>query len=284
MRFGAFLQMTNATIMLYANPETCDPASGAAAFAIDLAGRLDAHLSALLPYHSVLASSWESRSAQQVEQEEARRLQQSKALADEIAENARRESISVSTQVEWAHAFGLVSFVGEQARLHDLVITGTDRNQYLSERHIAEHVLFEAGRPVIIVPEGHARDFDGKRIAVAWDYTRGAARALHDALPLLRLANEVVLIAIGGEKRFQTNLEPKAVVASLEKKGLKARFEQTELKGRSIGDALQEATRKAGSDLLVMGAYGHSRFREFVLGGATREILDKPQLPVLLSH
>jgi nucleotide-binding universal stress UspA family protein len=275
--------MTSATIMLYANPETCEPNSGAAAFAVELAGCLDAHLSVLIPYHSVLAPSWESCSPQEIEQEEARRLQQSKALAGEISADARRENVSVSTQVEWAHAFGLVSFVGEQAKLHDLVITGTDRNQYLSERHIAEHVLFEAGRPVLIVPDNET-SFSCERIAVAWDYTRGAARALHDALPLLRLANEVVLIAMGGEKRFQTNMEPEAVVASLEKKGLKARFKRTELQARSIGEALQETAQEAGADLLVMGAYGHSRFREFVLGGATREILDKPRLPVLLSH
>ena len=206
------------------------------------------------------------------------------ALAEEIAKNARRNNVSVSTHVEWSHAFGLISFVGEQARLHDLIVTGADREPFLSERHVAEHVLFEAGRPVLIVPDGDTKDFNWQRIAVAWDYSRGAARALHDALPMLRLADEVVLIAVGGEKRFQTNLKPEAIVAKLEKKGLKARFERTELNKRSIADALQESATDAGASMLVMGAYGHSRFREFVLGGATRGILDRPRLPVMLSH
>lgn len=276
--------MTSATIMMYANPETCEPTSGAAELAKGLAVRLDAHLSVMLPRHSVLPPNWEGRSAQEIEQEEARCLQLSKALAEEIAADARRENVSVSTQVEWSHAFGLVSFVGEQARLHDLVVTGTDRNTFLSEQHVAEHVLFEAGRPVLIVPDGDTKDFSWQRIAVAWDYSRGAARALHDALPMLRLADEVVLIAVGGEKRFQTNLEPSAIVANLEKKGLNARFERTELNKRSIADALQESAADAGASMLVMGAYGHSRFREFVLGGATRGILDRPTLPVMLSH
>ena len=90
--------MTSATIMLYANPETCEPTSGAAALAKVLADRLDTHLSIILPCHSVLPPSWEGRSTQEIEQEVAKRLQRSTALAKEIATNARRENVSVSTQ------------------------------------------------------------------------------------------------------------------------------------------------------------------------------------------
>ena len=86
------------------------------------------------------------------------------------------------------------------------------------------------------------------------------------------------------KKRYRADQLIEGHIAKLEKKGLKARFERTELNKRSIADALQESATDAGASMLVMGAYGHSRFREFVLGGATRGILDRPRLPVMLSH
>lgn len=113
---------------------------------------------------------------------------------------------------------------------------------------------------------------------------KAAARALHDSLPFLRLADEVLVVAVGGEKRFQTNSDPATIEAALARKGLNARFEQIDLGERTIGQALQEHALNYGADLLVMGAFGHSRLREFILGGATREVLDDPRLAVLLSH
>lgn len=277
--------MTCYNLMLYTLLENCWPDRGPARFAIEAAAKLGAHLNVLAPYVDVITPvSWESRSADEIEREDTERRQRLGALVDTIAAKARAAGVEVSSQSDWAHPFGLIPFVGDQARLHDLIIAGADQTSLLSERKVAEHVLFDAGRPVVVVPANLAAPFSGKRILVAWDHTRAAARALHDALPFLRRADEVVLTAIGGEKRFQTHPDPATIETALARKGLKARFEQVELGNRTIGQALQDQAAAHGADLLVMGAFGHSRLRDFILGGATREILDNPRQPVLMSH
>lgn len=277
--------MSNHTLMLYASLEASEPTSGPAAFAVGAAAALGAHLDVLAPYTDILVpANWEGRTAEQIEQETTARRQKTSALADAIVAQASDSGVPVSSQTEWAHAFGLIPFVGDQAKLHDLTVIGVDRSIFLSERNIAEHVLFDSGRPVVIVPNRHPASFACKRVTVAWDHSRTAARALHDSLPFLRIAEEITLVAVGGEKRFQTSPTPAIIEAALARKGLNARFEQTDLDELTIGQALQDHALQSGADLLVMGAFGHSQLREFILGGATREVLDDPQLPVLMSH
>ena len=277
--------MSSYNLMLYASLEASRPESGAAAFAVGAATALGAHLNVLAPHVEVLTQNgWEERTAEQIERDDAARHRKLSALVDAIAANAQANGVSVSSQTEWAHAFGPIAFVGDHARLHDMVIAGVDRSIFLSERKVVEHVLFEAGRPVVVVPSDHPAPFSCKRVVVAWDHTRAAARALHDSLPFLRMAEEVRLIALGGEKRFQTNPDRKTIEDSLSRKGLNARFEQVDVGARTIGQALQDEALARGADLLVMGGFGHSRLQELVLGGATREVLEGPRLPVLMSH
>jgi nucleotide-binding universal stress UspA family protein len=271
--------------MLYASLEASKPTTGAAAYAVGAAAALGAHLDVLVPYTDfLLPENWEGRSTDQIEQETARRRQNTSELAEAIAAQARERGVPISTLTDWAHAFGLIPFVGDRAKLHDLTVTGVDHSIFLSERKVAEHVLFDSGRPLVVVPNRHTASFACQRVMVAWDHSRTAARALHDSLPFLRLAEEVTLVAAGGEKRFQTSPDPATIETALAQKGLNARFEQIHLGEVSIGQALQGHALQCGADLLVMGAYGHSRLREFILGGATREVLDDPQLPVLMSH
>ena len=277
--------MFNHTLMLYASLEASKPTAGAAAFAVGAAAALDAHLDVLVPYTDFLMPErWEGRTTEQIEQETAAQRGKTLALADAIAAHARDQGVQVSTLTDWTHTFGLMPFVGDRAKLNDFMVIGVDHSNLLSERTIAEHILFESGRPVIIVPNRHAKPFACQRVMVAWDHSRTSARALHDSLPFLRLAEEIRLVAVGGEKRFQTDADPATIETALARKGLNARFEQIHLGDAAIGPALQDHALQCGADLLVMGAYGHSRLREFILGGATREVLDDLQLPVLMSH
>ncbi len=277
--------MTNHNLLLYASLEGSQPAIGSAAFAINAAAALGAHLNILAPHVDVRTpDNWGSPTAEQIERDDKERHNKLTGLVESILAKAHANAVSASGQTDWAHAFGPIPFVGDQAKLHDLVIMGTDQSIFLSERKFAEHVLIEAGRPVVFVPPDHAGSFSCKRVTVAWDHTRSAARALHDALPLLRLAEEVILTVIGGEKQFQTNPDATTIEGALSRKGLNARLEQVDLGQRTIGQALQHEALANEADLLVMGAYGHSRLREFILGGATREVLENPRLPVLMSH
>lgn len=277
--------MTSHSLMLYASLEASEPGRGAAAFAVGAAAALGAHLHIVAPHVDVLQpDSWETRTTKQIDAANRQRQQRVSALVDTIVTAAAADGVSVSSQTEWAHPFGLIPFVGDQAKLHDLVVMGTDHSVFLSERKVAEHVLFESGRPVIIVPAGYAGAFTCKRVSVAWDHTRTAARALHDASPFLQLADEVLLTAVGGERQFQCDPDRSTIETALSRKGLAAHFKQVDLGERTIGQALQEEAQAGGADLLVMGGFGHSRLRDFILGGATREVLDSPRLPVLMSH
>lgn len=277
--------MSDHNLLLYASLEASDPACGPAAYALGAAAALGAQLDVMVPNLDLpFTGHWEDPSAEELERESAARQRQVSALAEAIAEAARARGVPVFTQTAWAHAFGFLPFLTDRAKLYDLMITGVDRSNFLSEREIAEQALFESGRPVVVVPKQHALPFDCSHVTIAWDHSRSAARALHDALPFLRLAKEIRFVAVGGEKRFQTNPDRQIIELAMRQKALDVRFEQIELGGKSIGQALQDYALEGGADLLVMGAYGHSRLREFLLGGATREILDHPRLPVLLSH
>jgi nucleotide-binding universal stress UspA family protein len=111
-----------------------------------------------------------------------------------------------------------------------------------------------------------------------------AARAVADALPLLTRAKRVHIVTVSNEKRIDTRRSGPELARHLARHGVDVILETVDAAGRSIGGALEAATRVHDSDLLVMGAYGHSRLREFVLGGATRSMITRPPLPVLLSH
>jgi nucleotide-binding universal stress UspA family protein len=140
--------------------------------------------------------------------------------------------------------------------------------------------LFDSGRPMLLVPAVPVAE-PGSTVAIAWDGSREAARAVGAALPLLAAARKVVILTArepGGE------VEPSELAAYLALHGVNARTWAFVPGPGSLGGALLEEAGKAGANLLVMGAYGHSRFREMVLGGVTRSILSDADMPVFLAH
>ena len=171
----------------------------------------------------------------------------------------------------------------EYARLRDLTIIPAESNEFSDQRH-AEALIFESGRPVMVLPREPRKPFALNRATVAWDFSRQAARAVGDALPLLTKAKRVHIVIVTNEKRIDTQRSGPEIAKHLARHGVDVILDTVDAAGRSIGDVLQATTREHDSDLLVMGAYGHSRFREFVLGGATRSMVNSPPLPVLLSH
>ncbi len=169
---------------------------------------------------------------------------------------------------------------GEEARYADLTVV-----PWVAESSVpvdmAEAVVFGAGRPAILVPET-AKAAGTPHLAIAWDGSRVAARALADALPLMPWAR-VSVLTVHGEK--PVGKEAGARLASaLAAAGWQADAQDIALEGRSIGAALQEAAVAAGAGLLAMGGFGHSRLRDLVLGGATKGVLSDLRMPVLMSH
>jgi nucleotide-binding universal stress UspA family protein len=167
------------------------------------------------------------------------------------------------------------------------VVAGQPTDQDTGDlRGLADELALSAGRPVLFVPYAGRFPSLGKRVLVAWDTGREAARAVSDALPLLQRAESVEVTAFDPERgRRGHGQEPGADVGLyLARHGIKVQAARQSGAGFEVGAQILSRAADQGADLIVMGAYGHSRMRELVLGGVTRTILESMTVPVLMSH
>ncbi len=149
-----------------------------------------------------------------------------------------------------------------------------------------DDVMIEVGRPVLIVPEIGSFEHVGKRVLIAWDGTREANRALHDALPLLGDAERVTVVHIGAQQADLDRDRPwlERIVHHLARHGINAQPEESLHPAMSVQDALLSRAADLAADMIVAGAYHHSPLRESVFGGVSRGLLDHMMVPVLMSH
>lgn len=151
---------------------------------------------------------------------------------------------------------------------------------------IVEGVLFHSGRPALIAPPGWDGETIGKRVVVAWDASREATRALSEADDLLEFAEAVTVLTVDAKpKMFGHGDQPGAnIAAHLSRRGLPAEVRNVDSMGRSAALAILEEANALQADLVVMGGYAHSRLRELVFGGATRDLLRAATVPLLMAH
>lgn len=175
--------------------------------------------------------------------------------------------------------------VAERSRTHDLCIIPVI-NAHDGQRAVIEAVVFGAGRPVLAYCPGLS-DLPPAglgSVVLAWDGTRTAARALSDALPVLMKAREVRVLTVTREKPSARPGLGAEAARYLTSHGANVVVDEIDGQGRRIGPVFETYVADHGSDLIVMGAYGHSRAREFILGGATQHMLHDLKVPILLSH
>ena len=211
------------------------------------------------------------------------------ALVARLRESHAREGARVDVRSTESIAMHPAATAALHARHADLVVVPTapagDAQSGPTLSGFGE-LLIHGGRPVLAVPE--AAEFTGlpRRAVIAWKPTREAARSVHDALPLLREADAVDVVVVDpepGEKSYGE--DPGAdIAAHLARHGLRVEVISLPRMNFSTAYAVLDHARSIGAGLLVAGGYGHSRFREFLLGGATRELLQGTHLPVLFSH
>ena len=261
---------------------------------VDLAVRLardhDAHLTGL--YVSTLSSVHPSVLAQFPP--EVRALQ--KGALREAADRARTlftegvERGGLGLTTEWREAEG---DVGDVAALHaryvDLTVIGqTDPDDIPlgAARDLPERVILGAGRPVLVVPYAGRFATIGERVLLAWNATREATRAANDALPFLRRATRVAVLSVNprGGPGGHGAVPGADIALHLARHGVRAEAASIATDEVGIDDMLLSQAADSGADLIVMGAYGHSRLGELVLGGATRHILRQITVPVFMSH
>jgi nucleotide-binding universal stress UspA family protein len=171
------------------------------------------------------------------------------------------------------------------ARYFDLAIIGQPKPEVSQvEALIAESTLFEAGRPVIMVPYVQKAPIKLDQVMVCWDGGAPAARAVGDAMPLLKRARNIEIVIVASDRAKPTEIDGADIGRHLARHGLKVAVERIPGGDIDVGEALLSRAADFDADFMVMGGYGHSRLREFVLGGATRSILRSMTVPVLMSH
>lgn len=183
-------------------------------------------------------------------------------------------------------AIGALTLNGHYADLVVLSQSNPDIQGIAANAVLPQHVLLHVARPVLLVPYAGTFSNIGQQVMVAWDSGRESARAVADALPILKLAAKVHVIVFNGRKDAPDGHGPHpgteiALYLSRHGVNVEASEEETSI---DIGSALLSRLSDYGSDMLVMGGYGHSRFRETILGGITRTILEHMTVPVLMSH
>jgi len=193
---------------------------------------------------------------------------------------------------EWRAVDGMLI---DQCTLHakyvDVVVAGqhdSDDDLADGQGELIDHLVLDAGRPVLVVPYAGTFESVGRRVMVAWNATREASRAAHDALPVLCKADRVEVVAVNGHNGHgrdgHGDLPAADICTHLARHGVKCEAEHIEARDMDVGATLLSRAMDESIDLIVMGAYGRSRIRELVLGGATRHLLRHMTVPVLMSH
>ena len=255
-----------------------EPTEGAAATAYGMSFALKAGAHATIESVSIslhLHSTWTTDHAAGLVATESRSLQA-------LAKAAAKAGIECS-----AHApdRGFDEFLDSfvvQARLHDVTILDAEPRALANGRRLIEGSLTQSGRPLIVVPPG-CTEFANRNILVAWDGSATAARAVNDALPLLRTAANVHVVSVTGEKILPALAGQAGLISHLGCHGIWAVERRLAVRNGDVAQTLRDAARDQ-TDLIIMGGFAHRRVRDLILGGVTQSLLSDSPVPLFMSH
>jgi nucleotide-binding universal stress UspA family protein len=262
-------------------------ANQAGDYAVSFAAAFDAHLAGIaFLYDPIVPISGAGYiPADVIDTQERDNAAAAKAALDRFAAASKRAGISAEPLTMSASLGGVAEQFGRIARRFDLSIVGqAEPGTSAVEDVIAEAALFESGRPVIVVPYIQKEPLKLDQVMVCWDGSRSAARAIGDAVPLLKKSKRVEIIIVANERGKQDEIAGADMGAHLARHGLNVEVRRMALGDIDVADVLLSHAADSGCDFIVMGGYGHSRLREFVLGGVTRSIFRSMTVPVLMSH
>jgi nucleotide-binding universal stress UspA family protein len=252
-----------------------------------VSAQLEAELHALavnvdIPPVSNALSTFFLNTPELIRQANARSRKYGEDILRVVTEQAKLANVKLVTDRAATSLPLLADIAANRARYFDFVLIGWEAANE-STHTLAEDVIFGAGRPAILLPElvkpaafGH--------VAIAWDGSRVAARAVADSMPLLRKASKITVLTVTDEKDLPKDDPGVRLATGLQARGLSAEAHAVLSGGSDIAVTLQENAIQLGAALLVMGGYGHMRLREFILGGATDGVLRDLRMPILISH
>lgn len=261
---------------------------GAFQTTLELARENDAHLEVLcLGYDRLqIAFGYPDVSPTLVNESLSDARKQAEILEQEISGILGVEDVKWSVQTGIAPLSGFPQIVGDATRFNDLVVLpqpyGGDAEGHSAS--IVEAALFVGNVPVLVHPRNGIETF-GKRVTIAWNESDEALAAIRSALPFLKAADSVDVVIIDPARHDADRSDPGAAISTmLSRHGIKVEVSILPRTVPMISDILNRRIEESGSDLLVMGAYGHSRLRERIMGGATRSMLESASIPVLMAH
>jgi nucleotide-binding universal stress UspA family protein len=261
-----------------------DPAGD---YAISIAEAFEAHvLGAAFAFDPVIPGTVmggippEFIESQRVESEKNAR-----AAVVRFEQAAKRAGISAETRILNASVAGAATELGRIARRFDLVVVGqAEGNKTVPVEVVDEGVLFESGRPVIFVPFIQKAAFKPGRVMLCWDGSRAATRAIADSMPILHKVKQIDVVIIAAGKAKDNEIPGADLGQHLARHKLKVDVKRITSPDIDVASTILSHAADSSTDMIVMGGYGHSRLREFVLGGVTRRILESMTVPVLMSH
>ncbi|SAK94008.1 universal stress protein [Caballeronia ptereochthonis] len=264
------------------NSRRCDARTR---LAFDIASRFDAHVIGLyLVCQDLLHHVFDPSDRLQHEAYAEQRRAALEKARDTFEHAARLAGVSAEWRAPGSPVFDAATLHGRHA---DVIVLGQDDPDdpaAFVALHFVEDVVISVGRPVLIVPRAGDIPTFGENVLIGWDDSREAARAVFDALPILRRAR-FIEVATVERHRYEEAPAGIEISAYLDRQGVRASFSSTpRIRGENTGMTLVDKASSAHADLLVAGAYAHSRGLERVLGGVTRALLEMSPLPVLLSH
>ena len=271
-------------IVVNLGPGASDPATN---FAISVAETFEAHLAGVaFVYDPVIPGSVMGGIPPEfIETQRAESEKLVQAAITRFEQAAKRSGISYESRKLNASVAGAAEELGKIARRFDVAVVGqANRDEGTPVEVVDEGVLFESGRPVIVVPFIQKAGLKLDRVMVCWDGSRAATRAIADSMPFLEKAKQVEVVLVT-TKGFKADEAPGADLAQhLARHNLKVTLKRITSPDIDVASTILSYVADSNADMLVMGGYGHSRLREFVLGGVTKAILESMTVPVLMSH
>jgi nucleotide-binding universal stress UspA family protein len=263
---------------------TNDPAG---AYAISVAEAFGAHvLGIAVSYEPVIPGTVMGGIPPEIiESQRSESDQKARKAVGRFDEAVKRSGVSGETRTISASISGAADQIGRIGRRFDLIVVGQpERQKSLPDEVVDEGVLFESGRPVIFVPYIQKGGMTLDRIMVCWDGSRAAARAVSDAMPFLKKAKQVEIVIVSDKSAKKDEVPGADLGQHLARHGLKVDVKRITSPEIDVPSTILSYAADSSADMIVMGGYGHSRLREFVLGGATRGMLEAMTVPVLMSH
>jgi nucleotide-binding universal stress UspA family protein len=254
-------------------------------FAISMASQFEAHLSAVaFSYTAPAAAMGDGFPVIAFEDWQAERKTEAEQARQTFERRAKLSDVNYDCRLLSDDIENAALVFSEIARSYDVsVVAQAEPDDGLSETLTIEAALFDSGRPVLVVPYIHTAGMRLDRVMVCWDGSRNAARAVADALPLLKRAKKVDIVTV--EYKEQRSMIKGAQMADhLARHKLDVDLKSIVASENNVANTILSHAADLDTNLIVMGAYGHSRIREFVLGGATRGILNSMTVPVLMAH